>query len=162
MMNESTSAARGLHDALVKSCLLVPLGVPGAFGRSAVFEDVLRRFDALLSRFVADDGAERLFLPPIMSREVFEKSGYLESFPQLAGAVSSFEGTDAQHHDLAARARERRPWGDLLRMTEVVLAPAACYSVYPTFTGTIPREGRLVDAEGWVFRHEPSLEPTRM
>jgi len=47
-------------------------------------------------------------------------------------------------------------------MTDVVLTPAACYPVYPSFTGTIPPEGRLVDMQNWVFRHEPSPEPTRM
>ncbi len=53
-------------------------------------------------------------------------------------------------------------WGEYLSMTDVCLNPAACYPVYPTFTGTVPAEGRLVTLVGWVFRHEPSLEPTRM
>ena len=44
----------------------------------------------------------------------------------------------------------------------VVLAPAACYPIYPQFTGTLPENGRLVDVQNWVFRHEPSPEPTRM
>ena len=47
-------------------------------------------------------------------------------------------------------------------MTDVVLTPAACYPVYPSFTGTIPAQGHLVDMQNWVFRHEPSPEPTRM
>jgi seryl-tRNA synthetase len=47
-------------------------------------------------------------------------------------------------------------------MTDVVLTPAACYPVYPSFTGTIPEGGHLVDMQNWVFRHEPSPEPTRM
>ncbi|MEO7331244.1 MAG: amino acid--[acyl-carrier-protein] ligase [Minicystis sp.] len=161
-MHGRTFSADGFRAELVQSQLIVPLGVPGAFGRGAVFEDVLGRFDAILSRFVANDGAEKMLLPPIMSRDTFEKSGYLDSFPHLAGAVSSFVGTDAEHHALAARAREQRPWGELLTMTEVVLAPAACYSVYPLFAGAVPGEGRLVDAQSWVFRHEPSPEPTRM
>lgn len=155
-------STKGFHDELVESKLILPLGVPGAFGRGPVFEDVVARFDALLSSAVAADGALKMFFPPIMSREVFEKSGYLEAFPQLAVAVSSFEGSDAQHHALAESAHAREPWGGFLTMTDVVLAPAVCYSVYPTFTGTVTDEGRLVDAQGWVFRHEPSPEPTRM
>jgi seryl-tRNA synthetase len=43
-----------------------------------------------------------------------------------------------------------------------VLNPAACYPVYPSFTGTVPEKGRLVPMLNWVYRHEPSPEPTRM
>jgi seryl-tRNA synthetase len=50
----------------------------------------------------------------------------------------------------------------LQTMTAVCLTPAACYPVYPSFTGTLPEGGRLVDMQNWVFRHEPSPEPTRM
>jgi seryl-tRNA synthetase len=47
-------------------------------------------------------------------------------------------------------------------MTAVALNPAACYPVYPSFTGTVPKEGKLVTMFNWVFRNEPSREPTRM
>ena len=40
--------------------------------------------------------------------------------------------------------------------------PAACYPVYPSFSGTLPQDGRLVSMLNWVYRHEPSAEPTRM
>src|SRR5262249_9054186 len=100
--------------------------------------------------------------PPILDREVFQKSEYLVSFPNLAGTVFSFMGNDAQHKELMQRVHERKPWDDLQNMTAVVLTPAACYPVYPSFTGTIPDGGRLVDMQNWVFRHEPSPEPTRM
>jgi seryl-tRNA synthetase len=54
------------------------------------------------------------------------------------------------------------PWGDMLAMTDVTLNPAACYPVYPSFTGTVPAGGRTVSMLNWVYRHEPSPEPTRM
>jgi len=47
---------------------------------------------------------------------------------------------------------EGKPWGDMLGMTDVVLNPAACYPVYPTLTGTLPLEGRLVDVMSYCFR----------
>ena len=150
------------YDALVEHKLIIPVGVPGAFGRGAVFEDVLRQFDALVSRVAKDDGAERMLFPPILDRKVFERSEFLDSFPQLAGTVFSFAGSDAQHGELRERIREGKPWSDLQSMTGVVLSPAACYPVYPSFTGTVPQAGRLVDMQNWVFRHEPSPEPTRM
>ncbi len=54
------------------------------------------------------------------------------------------------------------PWGDALAMTDVVLNPAACYPLYPTCAGTLPAAGRHVTMLAWVYRHEPSPEPTRM
>jgi seryl-tRNA synthetase len=161
-MANGSFSAQGFYDGLVEHKLIIPVGVPGAFGRSAVFEDVLDRFDARVSRAAKDDGAERMLFPPIIDRKVFEKSEYLDSFPHLAGTVFSFSGTDAQHRELSGRLHEGRPWGDLQTMTAVVLSPAACYPVYPSFTGTVPDGGRLVDMKNWVFRHEPSPEPTRM
>lgn len=161
-MATTQSRAQELHADLVRHKLIVPGGVAGVFRRGAVFEDVVQRFDALVSRVTEKDGAERMFFPPILDRKVFEKSGYLDSFPHLAGAVFSFEGTDAQHQELAARAREGKPWSDLLTMTEIILPPAACYNVYPSCTGVVPDNGRIVDTTNWIFRHEPSPEPTRM
>ena len=48
------------------------------------------------------------------------------------------------------------------RATEVVLTPAGCYPVYPTFRGALPEEGKLVDLWSYCFRHEPSDDPARM
>ncbi len=161
-MSNPTKTGQPFYDGLVEHKLIIPVGVPGAFGRGAVFEDVLQRVDAVISQIAKDDGAEKMLFPPILDRSVFEKSEFLDSFPQLAGSVFSFAGTDEQHRDLRGRLREGKPWGDLQSMTGVVLSPAACYPVYPSFTGTVPEAGRLVDMQNWVFRHEPSPEPTRM
>jgi seryl-tRNA synthetase len=151
-----------LYQNLVRHKLIIPVGVPGAFGRGAVFEDVLARFNDVVTRLAKNDGAEVMAFPPVIDRQVFEKSEFLDSFPQLAGTVFSFMGNDAQHKELSQRMHDKKPWADLQSMTGVVLNPAACYPVYPSFTGTVPAEGRLVDMQNWVFRHEPSPEPTRM
>lgn len=161
-MAPTSFSSEGFLADLVSHKLIIPSGVEGVFGRSAAFEDVVQRFDALVSRLTENDGAERMFFPPVLDRRVFEKSGYLDSFPQLAGTVFSFDGTDAHHEELRGRVRDGKPWSDLLRMTSVVLAPAACYSVYPTCAGTVLENGKLVDTHNWVFRHEPSSEPTRL
>jgi seryl-tRNA synthetase len=157
-----TYSATDLYDGLVANKLIIPVGVPGIFGRNAVFEDVLRHFDAYVSLVAKDDGAEQMLFPPTLDRKVLEKSEYLDSFPQLAGAIFSFTGNETQHAELRSRVHGSEPWQDLQTMTDVVLTPAACYPVYPSFTGTIPEAGRLVDMQNWVFRHEPSREPTRM
>src|SRR5262245_59250131 len=155
-------SAEELYQGLVQHGLIIPVGVPGIFGRNAVFEGVLRRFDDYVSRVAKDDGAEQMLFPPTLDRRVFEKSEFLDSFPQLAGTVFSFTGSEKQHAKLSERVHAGQAWNDLQSMTDVVLTPAACYPVYPSFTGTLSDRGRLVDMQNWVFRHEPSLEPTRM
>jgi len=154
--------AQTFYAGLVKHRLIVPVGVPGAFGRGAVFEDVLERFNAMVSRLSAADGAEHFTFPPVISRRILERVHYMDSFPHLCGAIYSFFGKEAQARELAARINGGEPWGELLGITDVVLNPAACYPVYPSFTGTVPSAGRLVTMMNWVYRHEPSPEPTRM
>lgn len=151
-----------LHDDLVTAGHIIPVGVPGIFGRGPQFEKVLRLFDDYVTRVAAPDQAQKMAFPPCLDRKVLERSEYLDSFPNLAGTIFSFTGNDAQHKELIANVHEGRPWTHLQTMTAVCLTPAACYPVYPSFTGTIPAEGRLVDMQNWVFRHEPSPEPTRM
>jgi seryl-tRNA synthetase len=158
----TASSPQEFYDELVRHRLIIPVGVPGIFGRGAVFEDVLRRFDALISRIAQGDGAETMVFPPTLDRRVLEKSEYLDSFPHLAGTVFSFVGTDREHAQLRDAVHSGQSWEPWQKMTDVVLTPAACYPVYPTFRGTIPEQGHLVDMQNWVFRHEPSAEPTRM
>jgi seryl-tRNA synthetase len=150
------------YEGLVKHRLIIPVGVQGAFGRGAVFEDVLERFNGLVSALSKDDGAEVCMFPPVISRQVLERVNYLDSFPHLCGAVYSFFGKELQAQALAERVHAGQPWGELFGLTDVVLSPAACYPLYPSFTGVVPKGGRLVTMLNWVYRHEPSPEPTRM
>ncbi|MDQ2639169.1 MAG: amino acid--[acyl-carrier-protein] ligase [Pseudomonadota bacterium] len=150
------------YNELVEHGLIIPTGVAGVFGRSAVFESIVEAFNNTVSRLCAPDQPERLSFPPIVSRKVIEKVHYLESFPHLCGAVHSFFGTELGSKELAAAANEGREWGQMLKMTDVCLTPAICYPVYPTATGVLPADGRLVDVLGWAYRHEPSPEPTRL
>lgn len=151
-----------LYDRLVEAGLLVPTGPLGAFGRGRVFEDVLEAFDALVMRAAKDDGVETLSFPPVIDRSIIERTGYMDSFPTLCGAIHSFTGSEKEARALSARIAEGKPWGDALGQTDVVLNPAACYPFYPTCTGTLPANGRHVTMFAWVYRQEPSLEPTRL
>jgi len=150
------------HAGLVEHGFAIPTGVKGGDGRTARFEDVLERFDALVMREAADDGAEPLHFPPIVARALIERLGYLGNFPQLAGSIHSFFGDDVQARELAAKAEAGERWEHLLEPAETMLLPAACYPVYPTFSGLLPEGGRLVTVRNWCYRHEPSDEPTRL
>jgi pentatricopeptide repeat protein len=81
-------------DRLFDSGLLIDTGVDGLYGRSGQFEDVIAAFERMIDRFGSADGAEAIRFPPGMAMHYFEKSGYMKSFPQLAGTVHSFCGTD--------------------------------------------------------------------
>ncbi|HET8899135.1 MAG TPA: amino acid--[acyl-carrier-protein] ligase [Rhodanobacteraceae bacterium] len=161
-MSATEYDAQKFHDGLVRHGLIVPVGVPGIFGRGAVFEDVLDRLNASINRLSAADGAEYYVFPPVIDRKVLEKSDYLDSFPNLAGTVFSFFGKEVDARQLSELIHGGQPWGQTQGITDCTLNPAACYPVYPSFTGTVPAEGRLVTMLNWVFRHEPSPEPTRM
>jgi seryl-tRNA synthetase len=152
----------GFTKGLVENGLIVPTRVPGTFGRGAVFEDVLARFDAAVMALAKDDEAEFFVFPPVIDRTIIEKTSYLDSFPNLAGTVSSFFGSEREAKALAAKVHAGEPWQDTQGMTDVCLNPAACYPIYPTMTGALPERGRLVTMFQWVYRHEPSPEPTRM
>ncbi|HEY1956356.1 MAG TPA: amino acid--[acyl-carrier-protein] ligase [Polyangiaceae bacterium] len=155
-------SAQSLYDGLVESGLIIPVGVQGIFGRGPVFEDVLARFDAYVTRIAQEDGAQKMMFPPTLDRKVFEKVEYMDSFPQLSGVIFSFKGNERQALELKSKVHAGESFDGMLAATDCVLTPAACYPVYPSFKGTVGPEGRLVDMQNWVFRHEPSPEPTRM
>jgi seryl-tRNA synthetase len=150
------------HAALVEHGLVIPTGVQGVYGRGPVFEDIVRAFNGIVDGIAKADGAQEVMFPPIVPRALVEKMEYMDSFPQLAGSVHSFTGDDAQARELSQRMHAGARWEDLLSPTDVMLAPAACYPVYPAFSGLLPGPGRLVTVMNWVFRHEPSDEPTRL
>jgi seryl-tRNA synthetase len=154
--------AKTFYDGLVEHGLIKPARVQGIFGRGAVFEDVLERSNLLITAVSEGDDAELVAFPPVIDREIIEKTDYNDSFPHLAGTVFSFFGKDKQAKELSAKVHAGEPWGDSLGMTDVCLAPAACYPVYPMISGQMPDGGRTISLMSWVYRHEPSPEPTRM
>jgi seryl-tRNA synthetase len=151
-------------DELVRTGLLLPTSVPGVLGRSAQFERIVLGFDSLVTRETSRDGAELVHFPPVLPRRDLETTGYLSSFPHLAGSVFGFDGDEAAALELGARASAHEDWSGTQRMTDLGLVPAACYPVYPWIAraGALPEAGRLVDICCFCFRHEPSDDPARM
>lgn len=163
-ITEPAGEAATFLDRLFADGVLSPTGVDGLYGRSAAFEAVITGFERLVERFSRDDGAVEIHFPPAMPRAHLERSGYLKSFPQLAGAIHSFMGGEVDHCRLIEALTEGRDWSEFQSPTQVVLTPAACYPLYPTVAarGPVPEGGLLFDLKSWCFRHEPSVEPTRM
>ena len=152
-------------DELTGRGLLLESGVPGLYGRSGTFDDVVEGCAALVTRAAEPDSYERLRFPPLLPRRDLERAGYLRSFPHLAGAVFAFAGGDAEAAVQLERAERGDDWSEFQEMTDLVLAPAACYPVYPAIAtrGPLPPRGVAVDVgAGWVFRREPSSDPARL
>jgi seryl-tRNA synthetase len=158
------TAEQEYRDRLFQDGLLIPTGVPGVYGKSAEFEDTVDRLNAMVTALSREDGATVLRFPPVLNRAHLEKSGYLGSFPQLAGSVHSFAGDERAHRELLSHVEQGTDWSAGLPRTEVMLTPAACYPVYPALAaaGPLPPGGRLVDVLSYCYRHEPSDDPARM
>jgi len=147
----------------ITSSILQPTAANGVQGRTAVFEDVIGGLTALITRH-RPVGAEVLRFPPVMSRALLEKSGYLKSFPHLLGCVSSMTGTEAKIRALVEGRADGQEWVEALAATDLVLTPAACYQVYPIVAarGDVSVSGTVVDVESYCFRRETSSELGRM
>jgi seryl-tRNA synthetase len=150
---------------LVAEGLLIPSGTAGVFGAGAVFEKVRLGVDAAAGALTVPDEPERLRFPPVLPRRHLEMSGYLRSFPHLLGSVFAFEGDEGDAAEQEARASRHEEWSGFQQMTDLVLAPAACYPVYPAIAarGPLAPGGVTVETGGaHVFRNEPSDDPARL
>lgn len=159
---ELDAARSAFRARLLDARILVDLGRPGLYGRSATFERVMAAVDSVWTAAMAGLQAEVLRFPPVIALASFERTDYIASFPDLAASVSSFRGGNREHAALlAARAAGQR-WEAFLEPADVMLTPAACHPVYGLLTGTLPEGGRMFDVLGDSFRHEPSLDPMRL
>lgn len=163
-MTELADIHRAYRDALLRHGLLIPMGVDGLYGRSGLFETVVEGINAAFGKVGDADEPEVMRFPPGIGKWQLEQSGYLKSSPQLVGTVHSFDGGDADHRALLDTLGRGGDWTVNQRTTEVALAPAACYGVYPAVgaRGRMGERGALVDCYTYCFRHEPSVDPARM
>jgi seryl-tRNA synthetase len=138
------------------------MNVDGVYGRTGLYEDVVDGLGRYIST-LRPKGAEVFRFPPVVSRALIEKSGYLKSFPHLLGCVCAL-GTDVERVNAAvARYEAGGSWTESAEPSELVLAPAACYPLYPIAAqrGAIGTEPMLFDVAGDCFRREPSREIDR-
>src|ERR1700730_5746368 len=94
-IDPATADQAAFRDELLARGLFLETGVAGLYGRGAVFEDIRRRFDTLVTSAAAPDHPESMRFPPLLPRRVLESSGYLHSFPHLAGSVFAFDGGES-------------------------------------------------------------------
>ena len=137
-------------------------GVDGVYGRTGLYEGVVEALAALISTY-RPAGAEIMRFPPVMSRRQLEKHGYLKSFPNLLGCVSCLGGTEREIRGVVDRFENGGDWTTSLDAADLVLAPAACYPVYPLAAarGPVPAGGLIFDVACDCFRREPSRDIDR-
>jgi seryl-tRNA synthetase len=147
----------------ITSALLRPTSANGIVARTGLFEQVIAGLSAAITARCEAD-TEVLRFPPVMSRAIVEKSGYLKSFPHLLGCVSCLQGGETTIRTLVAGQAADRDWVDGLAATDLVLTPAACYPLYPLVAarGDVPVKGLMFDVASDCFRREGSHEPGRL
>jgi seryl-tRNA synthetase len=157
-------SADTFRRALLDSGLLVDGGVPGLYHRSPTFERVIRGLELHVSQAGETESYERFTFSPVMALTTLVGSGYLSSFPNLLGIISSFRGNDRE--ELAtylAAVDAGDEWMKLLSNAAVALCPASCHSIYPMLkSAPVPVSGRTFEVSAWCFRNEPSDDPARM
>src|ERR1700759_1317321 len=122
--------------------LFHPMGTEGVYARTALYENVVERLAALITRH-REDGTEGMRFPPVMNRAQLEKSGYLKSFPNLLGCVCALHGTEREINEAVGRFDKGGDWTTSLSPADLVLSPAACYPVSPIAArrGQLPKGG---------------------
>jgi seryl-tRNA synthetase len=162
------SSASSTHDrdfrrSIIEAGLLVESGIPGLFHRSFAFERIIRGLETLISDAGGDDERRQLFCSPVMARSTIALCGFLSSFPDLVGTLSSFEGNDSDLAMLRDRVAQGGDWSELLEGTDLAMCSAACQNVYPLLEGaSIPPTGLMYEVQAQCFRHESSEDLARM
>src|SRR5580692_3138162 len=157
-------SAVGDPDALaaLKHELFHETGIDGVYARTGRYESVVEALTALISSHRPAD-TEVMRFPPVMSRADLERHGYLKSFPNLLGAISCLCGDERHIRGIVSRFYEGDDWTAELEPADLVLAPAACYPVYPLAAarGPVPADGLTFDVAADCFRREPSTDIDR-
>jgi seryl-tRNA synthetase len=151
-----------LRRRLLAAGLLAELGESGVFAFGGEFTRVFDALDALYVATFADLGAEVWRFPAVEPKSVFERTGYVASFPHLTGTIGVFTGGTAEHAELLRVRAEGGAWEHLMEPAGLMLGPAACHPLYAVIGGALPAAGRYFDVLGSCFRHEPSPDPMRM
>lgn len=151
-----------LRERLLDTGWLIATGIDGLYGHSGEYESVVSGLNGMIDRAGADHPSRVVHFPALMPREHFERTGYVQNFPDLLGSIYHFDGDDKAHRELLRLAESGADWTEALKSSALMLVSSACHPVYPTLTGTLPPEGVRIDMLGWCFRSEPSQDPGRM
>ncbi len=149
--------------ALFEAGFLTPTSTPGVYHRSFEFIRLFRGVESYVSAAGRDVPRRQMYLSPILADSALTGSGYLLSFPNLVGVLTSFTRPETDLPELINRVESGGDWPALLSSDGLALAGAACHHVYPTLENCeVPSDGVLYEVQSVCHRHEPSEDPARM
>jgi seryl-tRNA synthetase len=158
-----TTDAEEFRLAIFEAGLLVRSTVPGVYHRSFAFESVVRGIGSYVSAAGRDAQRRQLYCAPILDQSTLAKSGYVTSFPNLIGVLTSFTRPETDLPELIERVDSGGEWPEMMSPNGLALGGAACHHIYPTLAGQeIPSDGLLYEVQATCHRHEPSDDPARM
>jgi len=162
-LHDAEAAPSGRDLEMIKATLFRSMGADGVYARTGRYECVVQALDRLIDQQRPVD-AEAFRFPPVMSRKVLEKSGYLKSFPNLLGCMCCMPGSEADVRSAIDRFEQGGDWTQSLEVGDLVLTPAACYPIYPIAAerGPVPGGGHIFDIGCDCFRREPSADLDRL
>ena len=146
---------------------LDPARIPGLLrdgSLSGPLHALAGRLDAAFLEIARAFSAEPRHHLPLVPVEVMRRVDYFSSFPHLVMWPSAADRSDESLHGFRAANAAETP-GPLalpkkVEPVDVVLAPAACYAVYPTLQGE-SAAARAVTLCGTCFRAEDTYQPLR-
>jgi hypothetical protein len=151
----------GVVDEGQASAIPIETAVKGIYIYPAPYERIVTALRQTVEAMAAPEALPSVTVPPVISREVVERAGYVRSFPQLVGTVHSFRGDRRDWRSLAPKIRTGE-WHQAQQMTDLVLLPAPCYHVYPLLAGQAITAARQFCVHATCFRDELTAEPGRL
>ncbi|WP_269928791.1 hypothetical protein [Kocuria massiliensis] len=154
---------RHFGEALRRAGWLVPAPGGGPEGLGDAPESVVEGLNRLVRRTAGDVEAEapqRVRFPGINAFELLQRTDYVASFPQLLGAIATFDGETGDHRRLLRRLEAGEDWADELTRRDYAMVSAACHPLYRALEGT-DQDRRVYELVGDCFRDEPSPDPMR-
>lgn len=108
----------------------------------------LNFIDQYFKNYVLSLGGKEYYVPSMISREILEKCGYFNSYPQHLTAAAH---VDREYYDDVVKSQTVQK--GQIKLEDQFLTPAVCLHLYPMLEGEII-DDRAVTMFGRVYRYE--------
>jgi seryl-tRNA synthetase len=153
----------GLDRMDETSAAVIPTEVSGVGVLNSAFEAIVDGLRSSLSRFAETEDAAAYRVPPVISRALLERLGYMDAFPHLLGTLHTFTGDGRRWREIQAAclANDASRYSEQT-ISDVVALPATCYHLYPLVAEQVLTRAMTMTAEASCYRHEASSELGRL
>lgn len=140
---------------------LIASDVPGISLGNMAFETIVSGLRlALLD--LAGQVPIPVVVPPVISRALLERVGYVDTFPHLLGTIHSFTGSRRRWRELQRARESTGRWYEDQQISDLAVLPATCYHLYPMLEDEQLDAAVELTAESYCYRHEANHEPGRL